>query len=210
MPQVKCPACDKSISLKESHFGRRLKCKCGQVFRAPEKDAFAHPTSTPTQSHEPIQFSCPTCMTLLQVGPEMAGTTVACPCGTHVAVPLSSSAPIGLPPADPFGFPASDAGGLPPMQTPMLQSSIPPSTGPSPYRSANAGANRPRKRKKKPQSKPQESGNSFFEGEILGGAAMMIGAVVWFGLGLAAGYIFFYPPILFVIGLGTLIKGLFD
>ena len=96
------------------------------------------------------------------------------------------------------------------MQTPMLQSSIPPSTGPSPYRSANAGANRPRKRKKKPQSKPQESGNSFFEGEILGGAAMMIGAVVWFGLGLAAGYIFFYPPILFVIGLGTLIKGLFD
>jgi hypothetical protein len=43
---------------------------------------------------------------------------------------------------------------------------------------------------------------------ILGGAGMMVGAVVWFVVGWMAGRIFFYPPILFVIGIVALIKGL--
>lgn len=43
---------------------------------------------------------------------------------------------------------------------------------------------------------------------ILGGAVMMLIAVVWFALGWAAGYIFYYPPVLFVIGLFGLVKGL--
>ena len=37
---------------------------------------------------------------------------------------------------------------------------------------------------------------------------MMVGAVVWFGLGLLADRIFFYPPIMFVLGLISFIKGL--
>jgi hypothetical protein len=43
---------------------------------------------------------------------------------------------------------------------------------------------------------------------ILGGTGMMVGAVVWFVVGWMAGRIFFYPPILFVIGIVALIKGL--
>ena len=43
---------------------------------------------------------------------------------------------------------------------------------------------------------------------ILGGAGMMVGAVVWFVVGWMAGRIFFYPPILFVIGIVAMIKGL--
>lgn len=43
---------------------------------------------------------------------------------------------------------------------------------------------------------------------VLGGVVMMAIAVVWFGLGWMAGYIFFYPPILFAIGLFGLLKGL--
>ncbi|HEX7898225.1 MAG TPA: hypothetical protein VF950_10730 [Planctomycetota bacterium] len=43
---------------------------------------------------------------------------------------------------------------------------------------------------------------------ILGGVGMMVGAVVWFVVGYAAGRIFFYPPILFVIGIVAVIKGL--
>jgi hypothetical protein len=42
---------------------------------------------------------------------------------------------------------------------------------------------------------------------IITGVLMMIGAVVWFGVGLAGGIIFFYPPILFVFGVGSVIKG---
>lgn len=43
--------------------------------------------------------------------------------------------------------------------------------------------------------------------EILIGLAMMLGAAVWFFGALAAGYIYFYPPILFLLGIGTVIKG---
>src|SRR4029079_2605600 len=43
---------------------------------------------------------------------------------------------------------------------------------------------------------------------MLGGLAMMAIAVVWFVLGLACGYIFFYPPILFVLGVIGFVKGL--
>ncbi len=49
---------------------------------------------------------------------------------------------------------------------------------------------------------------SVLSGGMIGGGLAMIGAVVWFIAGLAAGYIFFYPPILFVIGLVGFIKGL--
>jgi hypothetical protein len=34
-------------------------------------------------------------------------------------------------------------------------------------------------------------------------------SAIWFFGGLAFGVIFFYPPILFVIGIGVLLKGIF-
>jgi hypothetical protein len=43
---------------------------------------------------------------------------------------------------------------------------------------------------------------------ILGGITMIVIAVVWFVLGYAAGIIFFYPPILFLIGVYACLKGL--
>jgi DNA-directed RNA polymerase subunit RPC12/RpoP len=43
---------------------------------------------------------------------------------------------------------------------------------------------------------------------VMGGLIMIVIAVVWFGLGWAAGRIFFYPPILFLIGLFAVVKGL--
>jgi hypothetical protein len=39
---------------------------------------------------------------------------------------------------------------------------------------------------------------------------MMAGAVVWFFVGLQAGYIYFYPPVLFVMGLVSLLRGIFS
>jgi len=44
---------------------------------------------------------------------------------------------------------------------------------------------------------------------VVGGLLMMGGAAAWFFIGLAGGYIFFYPPVLFVIGIFALLKGLF-
>ncbi len=36
---------------------------------------------------------------------------------------------------------------------------------------------------------------------------MMAGAVIWFVVGLAAGWIFFYPPVLFVLGIVAVVRG---
>ena len=55
------------------------------------------------------------------------------------------------------------------------------------------------------QPKPK---GQFWDSSILGGMALMAIAVVWFFGGLAANIIFFYPPILFIIGLVVMIKGL--
>ncbi|MBI9063574.1 MAG: hypothetical protein JEZ14_16445 [Marinilabiliaceae bacterium] len=43
---------------------------------------------------------------------------------------------------------------------------------------------------------------------VLGGGVMMVIAIVWFFGGLSAGYIFYYPPISFVIGVVALAKSL--
>jgi hypothetical protein len=47
-------------------------------------------------------------------------------------------------------------------------------------------------------------------GGVLGGVLMIVIAVVWFGAGLAGGRIFFYPPVLLIIGLVAVCKGLFN
>jgi hypothetical protein len=42
----------------------------------------------------------------------------------------------------------------------------------------------------------------------MGGFAMMAIAAIWFFAGLYVGLIFYYPPILFVIGLYAVLKGI--
>lgn len=53
---------------------------------------------------------------------------------------------------------------------------------------------------------PEKKG---IEKGVLGGIIMMAIAIIWFVGGYSAGYIFYYPPILFLIGLYALLKGLF-
>lgn len=54
-------------------------------------------------------------------------------------------------------------------------------------------------------SRPKKEG---LAAGVVGGLAMMLIAVVWFVAGLYADYIFYYPPILFLIGLVGFIQGL--
>jgi len=58
----------------------------------------------------------------------------------------------------------------------------------------------------------QENSGSFEGGLVNGGSIVglltMLAAVVWFVAGMAAGVVFFYPPILFMVGLFGFIKGL--
>jgi hypothetical protein len=65
-------------------------------------------------------------------------------------------------------------------------------------------------RRKKPRVVVNEGWFGSINGGVIGGILMMLIAVVWFVLGLAAGYIFFYPPVLFVVGIIAFCKGLMD
>ncbi len=51
-------------------------------------------------------------------------------------------------------------------------------------------------------------GGSGTNGSVITGILMMVGAAVWFFGGLAVGVIFFYPPVLFVLGFIALVKGI--
>jgi hypothetical protein len=63
-------------------------------------------------------------------------------------------------------------------------------------------------RRKKPRVEVNEGWFGSINAGVIGGLLMMLIAVVWFVLGLMGGIIFFYPPILFVIGLIAFIGGL--
>jgi hypothetical protein len=43
---------------------------------------------------------------------------------------------------------------------------------------------------------------------VISGVVMMVVAVVWFVLGLFVGWLFYYPPILFIFGLVAVVRGL--
>jgi len=62
------------------------------------------------------------------------------------------------------------------------------------------------KKRKSPANKERKLFANPAEMEI--GAFMMGGAALWFFAGWMAGRMFFYPFILFVIGIGTFVRGL--
>lgn len=70
--------------------------------------------------------------------------------------------------------------------------------------------------KRKEEASGQEYEGAFamekkgLDAGALGGIVMMLIAAVWFFVGLAADRIFFYPPILFLIGAYGVFKGLFS
>ncbi len=73
---------------------------------------------------------------------------------------------------------------------------------------------RPRRPKRSREIKRRSPAVSFEQGwfgsvnaGVIGGILMMVIAVVWFIAGLMGGYIFFYPPILFVVGIIAIVKG---
>jgi hypothetical protein len=57
-----------------------------------------------------------------------------------------------------------------------------------------------------PPERPKEFGGT--SGSVMAGIFMMLGALVWFVLGLFADRIFIYPIILFISGLVALVNGL--
>jgi hypothetical protein len=167
----------------------------------------------------PIQMKC-TCGKSLRAGDHLAGKKVRCPgCQSVVAVPVPvlSPDPLPLPAPPPVVRPVDDEL---PMVVPAPRKKDADghvmADEPAPRRRRDPIeeddlrrriASRPRFRE---TERPRHRDSSWFgtiNAGMGGGIAMMVVAVIWFVVGLAAGWIFFYPPILFVLGLVAFIKG---
>ena len=173
----------------------------------------------------PISFRC-VCEKTLKVADKLAGKSVTCPaCGTVIAVPE-----LALP--DDPGFELVEE----PAPVAKLAMARPVSKRVAVVDEDDEHANdvprkrrrrdddddddddddeveeRPRKRKRTPKKK-EHSGwfateNWVLSGGVIGGAVAMLIAIVWFVLGLMNNWLFYYPPILFIVGLIGVIKGL--
>ena len=73
-----------------------------------------------------------------------------------------------------------------------------------------APKDRPQKPKRRPEDYAQEEDGGMFNAGLMPGILMMAGAVIWFVVGLQAGFIYFSPPILFIAGLISFFRGLMD
>ena len=139
----------------------------------------------------PIHAQCPKCKTQLVCPDHMAGMHGRCSvCQTAFIIPAGPAQAASAPPRTPA------ASNLAALSAAVKEQGAAPGA-------ASA----------RPAAKDEYGG--FFGPEkkgiskgAAGGLAMMAIAVVWFVVGYAAGVIFFYPPILFAIGVFALLKGL--
>ena len=214
--RVQCPSCSKVIPVTPKIAGRKAKCNCGTVLQIPQLSSDI-PVGVGVSAPPSIEIVCTSCQRRLSVPGSAAGKKVKCPCGTATAVPRAGAAPPAPMPAnDPFGMPADDPFGMPADNDPFA--APPGEFGENPYASPTEGygitstpaymsAPKPRKKAKRKKKTSALSGAGPDMGQVLGGIGMMVGALVWFFGALALGVIFIYPPILFIIGLVTMIKG---
>ena len=209
---VQCTGCGKRHQANASMAGTSARFGCGTVISIPNPNATPAPIPA-----APIQVHCTGCGKLHQAAPAMAGTQARCGCGTVVQIPFSG---VSQPAAQSSFLDDLPASVLNPQ--PMMQSTAPMFSQPNPA-VTKPKSKKKKKRKsdadvlaqylkdddwKKPDGNSPEKDDGYFsfEGKILnggviGGCLAMLLAVVWFFGGLAAGFIFFYPPVLFVIGL---------
>ena len=169
-----------------------------------------------------IQVSCPNCSKPLAVPDTAVGKAARCPaCETKFRI----TAPRGIP---------VDSG-LTPISSPLLNANQNPLGGPLASTGADGllqplGSNiglghvpaqglppvvanpaRPNASVVSPWGtppKPAVHAGGIAWSKVGIGTAMMVGAVVWFVVGLAGNRVFFYPPILFILGIVGVVKGL--
>ena len=214
--RVQCPSCSHVIPVTPKIAGRKAKCNCGTVLQIPQLSSDM-PVGVGVSAPPSIEIVCTSCQRRLSVPGSAAGKKVKCPCGVATAVPNAGSAPPApMPTNDPFGMPADDPFGMPADDNPFAAPAD--EFDENPYASPTEGygitsapaymsAPKPRKKAKRKKKTSALSGAGPDMGQVLGGIGMMVGALVWFFGASALGVIFIYPPILFVIGLATMIKG---
>lgn len=178
-----------------------------------------------------IRLECPECDRKLAVPMSAAGKKIRCP-GCASILPIATAGRARKTSRATRGASSSAAGTARRRERPQR-----PEPEPDPFEeqdvwsqdgaSAEPGLPPLRRKKPKKSAKPRLVGTGnepppvakrqklsfrdrLVHGGVISGLLMMVGAAVWFFVGLAGGVIFFYPPILFIVGLVTSVRGLFD
>jgi hypothetical protein len=153
----------------------------------------------------PISFPCG-CGRTLRVKEELAGRKVRCPkCSTILTVPKSdiefhaTDVCVADAPSPAEEEPGSDEPEAP-ASTGITERSL--SRAPAPVKKRRLPSKR--ERKKESRRLPMV----FINKEVAGGVVMIVVAIVWFVSGLLwLNRIFFYPPVLLILGIAAIVKG---
>ena len=206
--RVQCPSCSKVFPVTAKVAGRQAKCGCGTVLQMPKMNSEASSSAVAQK----IEMTCDSCSRRLSVPASAVGKQVQCPCGVKSLVPNASAAPQ---PANQFAMPTESFGNEPfadnafasdPFDSASSGGGFEPASTPA-YLTAPKPRPKAKKKKKSSSSSAGSKSGGPDMGQVLGGLGMMVGAVVWFVAGIFFGWVFFYPPILLIIGLVTMIKG---
>jgi hypothetical protein len=177
----------------------------------------------------PIQTTCP-CGKAYRVKDELAGKRIRCSaCRAVVEVPRpqrkteveEETLELVLLEDDPEPGPANPAPSaaiqaepppLPWERAEPTQAVPPPLPPPAPrarVAELEPEPRRPRRKRRRSLGSDRYQSSGFgINPFIVSGFAIMFGAVLWFGAGFALGRILFYPPVLFLLGFITVMKGL--
>ena len=148
-----------------------------------------------------ISVTCSGCDRTMKVKDDFAGQRALCPfCKAEVRVPTQERA------GEKSGYAFADAD-----EPPRRDDRDDEPRRPRRREEDDEPRRRPRLRDEDediPVRKRKSSGGGT-SGGVLSGVLMMVGALIWFFGGAALGvYFIIYPPILFIVGLVTFIKGL--
>jgi hypothetical protein len=153
----------------------------------------------------------------MQVKDELAGKKIRCPdCKQVLPVPHGPERDVEDEASKILAEDSPEEKSVPAAEekkSSAIQERRPPSLAPQIPRSplSSATSSMPTKAKTRPKKSRSERGGGIgiaIHPSIIAGALMMIGAAVWFFLGLAAGIFYFYPPVLFCFGIAAIIRGL--
>ena len=189
-----CQACGTKLRMPAGSAGKLIKCRCGNTFRN-EQGTAAAPAVAAVVSPSP---SSKASSALDELSPTPAASS-----GESLWDDLPVAQTPAYQPARPAPVAQPRAVGAPARPGSHPQSK---SAQANEYLARAHAEEREQRRRSVDQGKSDEP---VFDGGMISGMVMMIVAVVWFFGGLLVGIIWFYPPILFVLGLITFIGGCF-
>jgi hypothetical protein len=160
-----------------------------------------------------IRVECGNCGSTIKAPPKYQGKRVKCPkCSKGITIPAAEEEAELL---DDDAFDDEDefvsddyedyGDDVDEFEGAFGQSSAAP-----PRRSRTGTKAKRRSKSRRKQSSDSSGGGMFsFNGGVLGGLVAMVIAVNWFVVAWQNGIIFYYPPVMFIIGLVAFVKGLF-